>query len=213
LDKEIHAHYNVCIVIRKILLGYVVLFVVVAVTGSAPREESLAAFLPLPPDTGNATFRTGEEKIAAAPSRQPSTPARLSIPAIKLDSTVVAVGVNPEGEMDVPPGTTKSVGWYEYGTRPGDTGSAVMGAHVYAAFAKLNRLAPGASVYVTAADNQRLHFVVNKIRTYKLSELKPEDIFTSASGKHLNLITCAGKFVRAQNTYDHRLVVYATLVE
>jgi LPXTG-site transpeptidase (sortase) family protein len=128
-------------------------------------------------------------------------------------SRVVNVGVTAEGEMDVPDGKTSNVGWYQYGTVPGEVGSAVIGAHVYAAFSKLRRLKAGSDIYIVTAGNKTLHFVVDRVKTYALADLSPEELFNSADGKHLNLITCSGSLTRDRSTYDHRLVAYATLVE
>jgi LPXTG-site transpeptidase (sortase) family protein len=183
---------------------------------SAPQNESFAApSVPLPPDTGNATYQPETELPEQAPPPEVAAyPMRISIPSLKLDDQIVGVGVNDEGEMDVPSGATTNVGWYKYGTIPGDVGTAVLGAHVFAAFSKLNRAKLGSNVYINLSNGKKLHFVVSKMRTYALSDINPQEIFTSSDGQeHLTLITCAGTFIKSKNTYDHRLVVYATLVD
>ncbi len=200
----------------RILLTWYISLLVFILAFSTPQKESFAAPpVPLPPDTGNATYQPeAEQQAPPSAPEAPGIPTELRIPSLKLDDRVVDVGVNAEGEMDVPAGTTNDVGWYQYGTIPGEVGSAVMGAHVYAAFSKLNRVKLGDDVFVTTSDGKKLHFVVSKTRTYALSDLNAETIFTSNDGKkHLNLITCAGKLTRDHSTYDHRFVVYTTLVE
>jgi sortase A len=114
--------------------------------------------------------------------------------------------------MDVPSGSTKNVGWYKYGTAPGDTGSAVLDAHVFAAFSNLHALRVGSDIYVTTANNNTLHFVVQETRLYKLGEVPATVLFNRSDTQRLNLITCAGKLTANHSTYDHRLVVYAVLV-
>jgi LPXTG-site transpeptidase (sortase) family protein len=148
--------------------------------------------------------------------RQPDptdNPSRLIIPSIKLDTNVQEVGVTASGEMDVPDGSTKYVGWYRYGTIPGDMGSAVMDAHVYAAFAKLRYVKVGDDIYVVNARGEKLHFRVTDSRVYALDEIPLEQIFNDQDGRHLNFITCARKFIPSLNTYSHRLVVYTELIE
>lgn len=140
-------------------------------------------------------------------------PARLIIPSIRLDSKVREVGVTSNGEMDVPDGKTMDVGWYRYGTTPGDTGSAVMDAHVYAAFAKLRYAKIGDDIYVVNMKGEKLHFRVTDSRVYSIDEIPLEDIFANSNGRRLNFITCARKFIPSLNTYSHRLVVYTELVE
>jgi sortase (surface protein transpeptidase) len=138
-------------------------------------------------------------------------PVRVIVPAIGLDVPIEHMGINAKGEMAVPDGSGGNVGWYKDGTVPGETGSAVLAAHVYAAFSRLKDAPVGSDVYIVNRDNSRLHFVVSEKRTYDLNNLSPEFLFGRADDERLNLITCAGNYVPATGTYDQRLVLYATL--
>jgi LPXTG-site transpeptidase (sortase) family protein len=113
--------------------------------------------------------------------------------------------------MDVPSGSTSDVGWYAGGTVPGDAGSAVMDAHVFAAFARLSEVKEGDSIYVRMADGTAKRFVVTRAQVYKTGELAPEELFSRAGGRFLHLITCAGEPAPDRASYTHRLVVYAAL--
>ncbi len=138
---------------------------------------------------------------------------RLSIPSIALNSPIIPVGLSAEGEMAVPSGSTNQVGWYKYGTTPGEEGSAVLDAHVFAAFAHLDRLRVGSDIYITQGDST-VHFVVTATKNYKLSDMDlsvAQSIFNQTGGRYLNLITCAGQLTEDHSTYDHRLVIRATL--
>jgi len=115
--------------------------------------------------------------------------------------------------MDVPSGKTGNVGWYKGGTVPGQEGSAVLDAHVFAAFSALHSLSVGDSIYVTQADGSKLHFVVSDMQYYKLADVPAQTLFNRSGGAYLNLITCAGTYIPAAGTYDHRLVVYTTLAQ
>ncbi|HEV3245369.1 MAG TPA: class F sortase, partial [Candidatus Paceibacterota bacterium] len=139
-----------------------------------------------------------------------SSDPRLVIPAINLNDPIVNVGVTSSGDMAVPDGKTSQVGLYDGGPQPGDVGAAVLDAHVFAAFSKLNDLSVGDDIYVQK-DGQQLHFVVTAVKTFALSEITSADLFTPTSDRDLNLITCAGNLTPDSSTYDHRLVVYATL--
>jgi hypothetical protein len=55
-------------------------------------------------------------------------PNHLVIPDIKVNASVRAMGLD-EGRMAVPNNFT-DIGWYKLGSKPGEQGSAVMGAHV-----------------------------------------------------------------------------------
>src|SRR5438128_1115854 len=80
--------------------------------------------------------------------RNYADPARLKIPAIGVDASVVSAGLKPDGTMDTPH-DQYSVAWYKYGPRPGLPGNAVMAGHLdtkltpTAVFYNLNKLKPG----------------------------------------------------------------------
>ena len=138
-------------------------------------------------------------------------PTRLIIPSIGLNAQIDAVGLNDKGEMDVPDGSSPNVGWYKGGVIPGNMGSAVIDAHVFAAFEELRYLKVGSEVYVENAHGQRLTFVVDDSRVYKLGELTSGMLFGRKDARRLNLITCAGQPTADGSTYTHRLVVYTKL--
>jgi hypothetical protein len=51
-----------------------------------------------------------------------------------------------------------------------------------------------------------------KKQTYALADLSPATPLSPKRRAHLNLITCAGNLTPDHSTYDHRLVLFATLV-
>lgn len=140
-------------------------------------------------------------------------PERLIIPSIRLDTHVEHLGVNAKGEMDVPDGSTNNVGWYQHGTLPGNIGSAVIDAHVFAAFRNLRYVKVGADVYVITASGKKLHFRAADSRVFKTNQVSRSMLFNQTDAARLNLITCAGKYVPSLGTYDHRLIVFAVLVD
>ena len=165
---------------------------------------ALASF----PIVATAPMLAAAQQIPAQPAF--SAPTRMFIPSISLDDPVVRVGITQSGAMAVPSGSTNQVGWYESGTVPGQIGSAVFDAHVFAAFSNLSGVKPGDDIYVQEG-SQLLHFVVGQAQTYPLAALSPAQLFSRAGGRYLTLITCAGKYIPAQGTYNERLVVYAQL--
>ncbi len=173
------------------------------IAGLRPQAGAQAPFMSVP------AARAAPRSFPEAPAAR--APARLSIPSIALDSRVVPVGVDSLGDMDVPSGSTSDVGWYAGGTVPGDAGSAVMDAHVFAAFARLSEVKEGDSIYVRMADGTAKRFVVTRAQVYKTGELAPEELFSRAGGRFLHLITCAGEPTPDRASYTHRLVVYAAL--
>ena len=180
------------------------------VTGVAPLS-----FAVISPVAGVSRFETPRVSATVTTTRKKAfslNPAHLSIPSVAIDSPIRPVGVNAKGEMDVPSGDTDNVGWYMYGAKPGEKGIAVIDAHVFAAFSDLDKVKPGADIYIRTDDSTRLHFRVSKVATYKLSQLTPSMLFKKGSAKGLNLITCAGTYIPSAGTYDHRLIVYTEYV-
>lgn len=173
---------------------------------------------PIPEPVASTTASVPKKAASVAHRRPivpsaPSIPVHLSIPVIGLASSVISVSTNERGEMDVPDGSTSDVGWYKDGVIPGQSGSAVMDAHVFAAFRNLNALSIGDELFVRTRAGSQLRFIVRDVKTYALTELSPDMLFEQTDGKHLNLITCAGSLTSDRSTYDHRLIVYAELAE
>lgn len=144
-----------------------------------------------------------------------TTPARLKIPSINVDSAIENVGLTPKGAMDVP-SKTSDVGWYSFGVRPGERGSAVIAGHLdglngeKAVFANLDKLKEGDKIYVQDGNGKIITFVVRKSRTYDLGHA--DDAFSPSENAHLNLITCDGVWDEVRKGYSKRLVVFADLV-
>ena len=172
----------------------------------------LAGTVSTTPEPADAAVKTNVPIVATKALSALSSPARLVIPSLGMDAPIEGVGLNAKGQMAVPSGSSNNVGWYKYGTIPGQVGSAVLDAHVFAAFSKLKNVQPGADVYVITADQRTLHFVVGSKKTFALSHLSSNQLFRPTPSRDLNLITCAGSLTADHSTYDHRLIVYTTLV-
>ena len=139
-------------------------------------------------------------------------PVSLNIPKINVATDVSYMGLTPDGDMDVPPDLV-SVGWYKYGTKPGDVGSAVIAGHLrgtedLGVFNDLDLLRPGDEVNVRNDRDDIVSFVVRETRSYKEDE-RPSEVFSRTDGAYLNLITCSGTWNDARQLYSHRFVVFA----
>jgi LPXTG-site transpeptidase (sortase) family protein len=147
----------------------------------------------------------------------PGYPYMLSIPAIKVSAGIKGMGLEEDGKMAVPDNYTE-VGWYSLGTKPGRAGNAVLGAHVddgssvAGVFKNLKRLKVGDDIFVKDKDGNDLHYRVVERKIYDYREKNTDEIFGKTNKAMLNLITCHGKWLANENTYDSRLVVFAELV-
>ena len=159
---------------------------------------------------------------ASAPASSPAAeadevaPARLKVPALKLDATVAAVGVNTEtDEFDVPPSVDR-VGWYRYG--PGLTakaGSIVVAGHVDSAdqgkgaFFKLSSLEPGDTMSLAGPDGEDREFEVVARERYSKTKIPLDKYFARDGAPRLTLITCGGPFDAKTRHYRDNIVVTA----
>lgn len=164
-------------------------------------EQAPSVQLKTPPTIAQPT-------IVVRPAINHDFPVAVRVPAISLNTSVIPIGLTATGAMDVPSGKTLLVGWWKDGATPGDKGSAVFDAHVFAAFQNLSKVQKGDDIYVVMHSGTLIHFVVEEVALYALDAVPRDTLFNRADSARLNLITCAGSFVADQNTYDHRLVVY-----
>ncbi len=142
---------------------------------------------------------------------------RLRIPAIGVSATVERVSVVEDGTRAVPKNEW-NVGWYRGGYVPGTLGNAVMAGHLDwtngpAVFWNLKRLKVGDTIYVTDSRKVERKFIVQRTVVYPFDQAPLDAIYGKSANANLNLITCAGKYDRALQNYDKRLVVYTTLAE
>lgn len=149
-----------------------------------------------------------------------SDPVRLLIPSVGLDAPIENIGILSNGDLATPTQDQwEGVGWYHLGTRPGETGSAVIAGHLDrpggapAVFWDLHNVHPGDNVTVFDAQHVALRFRVTQVAAYAPQEAPLQEIFANMGGKYLNLITCAGDWIPTQHQTTLRLVVYTTLLE
>lgn len=147
----------------------------------------------------------------------PGLPVRLTIPSISVDAAIEYVGVAPDGTMGVPK-SPERVGWFQFGPRPGEAGSAVMDGHfgwkdrTPAVFDVLGSLQKGDRLYVEDDTGATTVFIVQGSRLYDPNG-EANEVFNSSDGKaHLNLVTCEGVWDPFSKSYAKRLVVFADKV-
>lgn len=139
-------------------------------------------------------------------------PTGLVIGELAIDAPVVPVGVEPDGDMEVPP--ADQVGWYRFGPAPGDEGSAVLAAHVDLAgergvFFDLRTLRPGTTVEVRSSDGSSRRFTVDAVTQVAKVDLATTGVFDRGGPPRLALITCGGAFDDEARSYRDNIVVTA----
>jgi sortase (surface protein transpeptidase) len=140
-------------------------------------------------------------------------PLRLSIPRLSVNALVVAVGLTPEGAMDVPQ-RPEDVGWYQYSARPGMKGNAVLAGHltwygVDGVFRRLVEMKPGDTALIQAADGQQREYGVAWHEEWPLNTAPVGKVFEPLDVPALTLITCGGRWNAATQRFDTRVVIRA----
>ncbi|MEU2348720.1 class F sortase [Modestobacter sp. NPDC049651] len=163
-----------------------------------------------------ATVAVAAPPSAAVPAVLPrSEPVAVRVPALDVTSTLVPLGLQADGSMEVPPGA-RPVGWYDRSPTPGERGPAVLAGHVdwngeRGTFAGLATLHPGDRVEVDRADGSTAAFTVDRVARYPKGAFPSDAVYGDVPDAQLRLITCGGAFDRAARSYEDNVVVFATL--
>jgi LPXTG-site transpeptidase (sortase) family protein len=175
------------------------------VTSAPPRASDGAALADGVVELDSARYDAREH------NRVRPLPARIEIAELRIDGApVVAVGVEPSGELEVP---ATAVGWYRFGPSPGEPGTSVLAAHIAfggedGIFRRLQDLRAGDEVTVTTAAGERIAYTVEAVDVYLKTEL-PDDVWMRAGRERLALISCGGTFDLASRSYDSNVVAWA----
>ncbi len=149
------------------------------------------------------------------PAGDPVIPVGLKLGSLGVDAPVVPTGVDQRtGQMAVP-SNVRDVAWYQFGSVPGERGSAVLAAHVDlksqgpGVFFDLRKVDEGDVVEVAFSDGTVRFFRVEARTVYQKDELPLDTIFAREGSPVLTLITCGGGFSESSGSYDSNVVVYA----
>ncbi|MFJ7527926.1 class F sortase [Streptomyces griseus] len=167
-----------------------------------------------PPDGGPSVSPGGGsgQRTTALPA---SRPVSISIPSLKVNSTLEDLGLGEDRAMDTPRDPDKA-GWYTPGPTPGAVGPAVIAGHVTwdgvpSVFFELADLDPGDRIEVRRADGRTAEFTVDRSEVYPKDAFPTVEVYRNLDHAGLRLITCGGDYSEADRRYADNVVVYATL--
>jgi len=146
-----------------------------------------------------------------------SIPTRLRIPTIGVDTYFVPLGLEEDGEVEVPEGY-EEVGWYTYGPTPGEIGPAVVLGHVGSkygpgVFTDLADMKVGEIIYIDREDGGTAAFEVTAVEPHLQSAFPTERVYGNIPYAGIRVITCSGTFNTETRRYDQVTVVFGRLVE
>lgn len=171
---------------------------------------------------GTAAPGQGSSPAVTATTAPPSpaagvTPASLRVPAIGAESTLIPLGLNGDGTMQVPDvHHPKQAGWFEPGPEPGQAGPAVIAGHIdgdhqKGVFYELSKVKAGDTVEVQLSDGRTLTFTVYAAERVDKDAFPADKVFGYTAEPEVRLITCGGTFDRAARSYEDNTIIYARL--
>lgn len=147
----------------------------------------------------------------------PSEPTEVRIPKIGAKSSLIPLGLNPDGTVEVPPvEQPMQAGWYQLARTPGETGPAVLLGHVDGKsrpgiFYRLRELAQGDEIEVSRKDGTTARFQVTRTEQIAKDRFPTDAVYGDTNVPELRLITCGGSFDEAARSYRDNIIVYAKL--
>ncbi|MBK3530624.1 class F sortase [Streptomyces sp. MBT67] len=194
------------------LLTAVAACVALAGCSSAEPASSRAA----PSASARDEAGSGSTAPPRADETERSAPTEVSIPSIGVRSTLMELGLNADGTVEVPPAEKgMTAGWYRGGSVPGTPGPAVLIGHNdtrfgRAVFHDLKKIREGAEVLVRDGAGKTLRFTVTGKEAVSKKAFPTEKVYGPTKGSTLRLITCDGEFDAEGHPVDN-LIVYGAL--
>ncbi|MFE7042727.1 class F sortase [Streptomyces atratus] len=176
--------------------------------GSSP---SAPGSLNSPKDTGPEGTQRLEK---SGKPRSAASPTHVSIPSIGVNSSLMRLGLNEDGTVQVPPAEKgMTVGWYTGGAVPGERGAAVLIGHNNtrlgkAVFHDLKKIGKGADIAIRNDRGAEIHYRVTGTETVSKKAFPTKRVYGTTDKRVLRLITCDGAFDAQGHPVDN-LIVYA----
>ena len=148
----------------------------------------------------------------------PEHPRMIYIPSINVSSRVKQVGINKDGELDVP-NNVFDTAWYKSSALPGSPGGAtlidghVSGPTQKGAFYNLKNVKQGDIITIEKGDLSKVNYKVKKVEIVETSKVDMANILIPVTpGSHgLNLISCTGKYDEQKKDFEQRVLVFAEI--
>jgi Sortase domain len=145
-----------------------------------------------------------------------SEPVAVAIRRLGVESSLVHLGIDSAGAMQVP-SDPNMAGWYTRGPTPGALGPAVIAGHVTwnqqpAIFFRLSELREGDRIQVTRRDGQTAVFAVVRVVRYPKTHFPTGQVFGAIDYAGLRLITCGGQYDASAHRYLANVVAFARLI-
>jgi LPXTG-site transpeptidase (sortase) family protein len=195
---------------RARLATLTLLTLVSVLTGCSAGPDPTVRVAPTAPAAAS-----GAPKSERPAADAPAAPAEVAVPSVGITSSLMELGLNTDGTVEVPPAEEgMTAGWYTGGAVPGEIGAAVIIGHNdtrfgEAVFHDLKKIKEGADITVTDKTGKALHFTVTATKSVAKNAFPTEKVYGPTQERALRLITCDGDFDAQGHPVDN-LIVYAT---
>lgn len=181
-------------------------------TADVPVE---AAVISTPVVEPSSSVTASVADVEAYPALPGSTPTRVRVPSIGVDTDLMSLGLNADNTLEVPPEGFPA-GWFTGAPTPGELGPAVIAGHVDwttgpAVFYDLHRTKVGDDILVDREDGSTVVFTVLSVEKFSKEEFPTERVYGNLDHAGLRLITCGGKFDWDTGHYVDNVVVFAEM--
>jgi hypothetical protein len=187
-------------------------------SGNGNGQPTARTTAPAPSESGVHAARTPK---ATQPPERPavmaaSKPIRIEVPAIGVDSDLMALGLQPDGTLEVPPDGFPA-GWFTGAPTPGERGPAVIVGHIDwvtgpGVFYELGSLSVGDEIRVSRADGSVAVFTTTQLAEYPKDAFPTALVYGDIDHAGLRLISCGGSFNTRTGHYEDNIVAYAELL-
>ncbi|MCZ4514466.1 class F sortase [Streptomyces sp. ActVer] len=191
-------------------LAVVVPVVLAVLTGCSSAADKPA------PASPNTPAAAGTASPAAPGATQPAVPTEVAIPSLGITSSLMELGRNTDGTVEVPPPEKgMTAGWYIGGSVPGEVGPAVIIGHNNTRFGKavfhdLKKITKGADITVANNRGESARFTVTDTESVSKDSFPTKKVYGPTKDRALRLVTCDGDFDTEGHPVNN-LIVYATL--
>jgi LPXTG-site transpeptidase (sortase) family protein len=167
------------------------------------------------PNSDVSEDKPSEEAIRSY-SVSPEMPKLIKIPKLGTTARVQQIGLNSNGQLDVPKNIYDAA-WYKESALPGSAGGAsVIDGHVSGptqkgVFYNLSDLAEGDSIVIEKGSGEEVNYKVKKVEIQQVNEVDMANMLVPITpGSHgLNLISCTGKYNSEKKDFEQRVLVFA----
>ena len=150
-------------------------------------------------------------------SLKPAAPehvTRILVDRLNLEVLIEQVGLTKQGHV-ASPADIKKAGWYNKSSAPGTPGPTVIVGHYGsgAAFLEFEKLDAGDVLRIVNDKGQEFQYRLERKQKVPKDKVPMETILGYSRENRLEIITCSGRWLEAEQTFADRLLLTAEIIK